>query len=236
MNNINITRSVGEIVAEDYRTAKVFDKYGIDYCCGGKIALSDICIENGIDQNEILREIEAVKNIPADRSHNYSSWTNSFLADYIINTHHTYLKENLDQIDAYTQKISQVHGEKHPEVREISAIFAKIVTELNAHLREEEEVCFPAIRRVEEAKKLGKSPAVEDIETIARTLERFEAEHNEVGEAVHKIRQLAKDYSLPDDACNTFTITYHKLKEFEEDLHKHVHLENNVLFPKVSVL
>lgn len=238
MQNIpsDINRTVGEIVAEDYRTAKVFDKYGIDYCCGGKIALSDICLEKGIDQKELFREIEATKNIPLDRTQNYSAWTNSFLADYIINTHHTYLKENLDQIAAYTRKIAQVHGEKHPEVREIAAIFSKIVTDMYAHLREEEEVCFPAIRRVEDAKKLGKPPAVEDIAIITRTLERFDAEHNEVGEAAHKIRELAKDYSLPDDACNTFMITYQKLKEFEEDLHKHVHLENNVLFPKVSVL
>jgi len=239
----DINRSVGEIVADDYRTAKVFEKYGVDYCCGGKTTLSDICLEQGIDRAEIVREIEAVKNTPIERSQNYAAWTNSFLADYIINTHHTYLKENLDQIAAYTTKIAQVHGEKHPEVREIAALFAKIVTlfakivtDLSAHLREEEEVCFPAIKRVEEAKKLGKSPSVEDIETIARTLEKFDVEHNEVGEAAHKIRRLAKDYALPDDACNTFMITYQKLKEFEEDLHKHVHLENNVLFPKVSVI
>jgi len=232
----DINRSVGEIVADDYRTAKVFEKYGVDYCCGGKTTLSDICLEQGIDRAEIVQEIEAVKNTPIERSQNYAAWTNSFLADYIINTHHTYLKENLDQIAAYTTKIAQVHGEKHPEVREIAALFAKIVTDLSAHLREEEEVCFPAIKRVEEAKKLGKSPSVEDIETIARTLEKFDVEHNEVGEAAHKIRRLANDYALPDDACNTFMITYQKLKEFEEDLHKHVHLENNVLFPKVSVI
>lgn len=232
----DFNKNIGEIVAEDYRTAKVFDKYGIDYCCGGKIPLSDICRDKGVSPEALLQEIDAVKKTSLDKSLNYSSWTNSFLADYIINTHHTYLKENLDQIAAYTRKIADVHGEKHPEVREIADIFSKIVVDMYAHLREEEEVCFPAIRRVEDAKKLGKPPAVEDIAIISRTLERFDAEHNEVGEAAHKIRELSKDYSLPDDACNTFMITYQKLKEFEEDLHKHVHLENNVLFPKVSVL
>lgn len=234
--NSNIKDTVGEIVAKDYRTAKVFDKYGIDYCCGGKVALSDICSERGIDPAEFSREIEEARKTPLDRSQNYSAWTNSFLADYIINTHHTYLKENLDQIASYTRKIAEVHGEKHPEVKEIAAIFSRIVTDMYAHLREEEEVCFPAIRRVEAAKTLGNPPAVEDIAIITRTLERFETEHDEVGEAAHRIHELSQNYSLPDDACNTFMITYQKLKEFEEDLHKHVHLENNVLFPKVSVL
>ncbi len=236
ITNSDKNRTVGEIVAEDYRTATVFDKYGIDYCCGGKVDLSAVCLEKGIEESELVREIEAVKNTPPDRSRNYSAWTNSFLADYIINTHHTYLKDNLDQIAGYTRKIAQVHGENHPEVREIDAIFSKIVTDLKAHLQEEEEVCFPAIRRLEETKNLGKSPADEDIATIRLTLKRLDAEHNEVGEAAHKIRELAQDYALPNDACNTFMITYKKLKEFEEDLHKHVHLENNILFPRLSGL
>ncbi len=232
--NSDINRTVGEIVADDYRTANVFDKYDIDYCCGGKVALSDVCLEKGIDRQQLFREIEEAKNTPIDRSQNYSAWTNSFLADYIINTHHSYLKENLDKIAAYTQKIAEVHGEKHPEVKEIATIFSKIAKDLLAHLREEEEVCFPAIRRIEEADKLGKPVADEDVAIISRTLEKFDVEHNEVGEAAHKIRELAQDYALPDDACNTFMITYKKLKEFEGDLHKHVHLENNVLFPRVS--
>ena len=235
-NSLDINRTIGDIVADDYRTAKVFDKYGIDYCCGGKVVLSDICLEKGIDQAELSHEIEAARNTPVDRSQNYSAWSNSFLADYIINTHHSYLKENLDQIAAYTQKIADVHGENHPEVKEIATIFAKIATDMYAHLKEEEEVCFPAIRRVEEAKKVGKPPVDDDVAIITRTLERFDVEHNEIGEASHKIRELAQDYALPGDACNTFMITYKKLKEFEDDLHKHVHLENNILFPKVSVL
>ncbi len=234
--NSDQQRTVGEIVAADFRTARIFDKYGIDYCCGGKIAFQDVCLEKGIDPAELSREIEAVKKTPLEKSQNFSAWPSSFLADYIITTHHTYLRDNLDQIASYTRKIAEVHGEKHPEVREITAIFAGIVKDMYVHLKEEEDVCFPAIKRVEEAKKLGKSPSVEDIEIITRSLERFEAEHDEVGEAAHKISELSQNYSLPDDACNTFLITYQKLKEFEEDLHKHVHLENNVLFPKVSRL
>lgn len=230
----DIDRTVGEIVAEDYRTAKVFEKYGVDYCCGGKISLADICLERQIDREQILGEIEAVKKTPIGRSENYAAWTNSFLVDYIVNTHHSYLQENLEQIAASTKKVAQVHGENHPEVKEIAAIFAKIVSDLTAHLREEEEVCFPAIKRVEEAGRLGRPAAVEDLETITRSLEKFDAEHDEVGEATHQIRRLAKDYALPADACNTFMVTYQKLREFEEDLHKHVHLENNILFPRLS--
>jgi regulator of cell morphogenesis and NO signaling len=236
MENTNafLNRTIGEIVAEDYRAAAVFEKHGVDFCCGGQVTLADTCLEKGLDPARIIEEIGAVQNTPIERGRNYGSWSLSFLADYIINTHHTYLKENLEEIVASTQKIAQVHGERHPEVVEIAAIFAKIENDMLAHLRAEEEVCFPAIKRVEEAQKAGLSPSVEDIETIRHSLENFHLEHEEIGDAAHKIRDLAKGFALPDDACNTFMITYQKLQEFEDDLHKHVHLENNILFPKVT--
>ncbi|KJS00515.1 MAG: iron-sulfur cluster repair protein ScdA [Desulfobulbaceae bacterium BRH_c16a] len=236
MENTNafLKRTIGEIVADDYRAATVFEKHGVDFCCGGQVTLSDTCLEKGLDPARIIDEIEAVQKTPVERGRNYGSWSLSFLADYIVNTHHTYLRENIGEIVAYTQKIAKVHGEHHPEVVEIAAIFAKIENDMLAHLRAEEEVCFPAIKRVEEAQKAGMSPSVEDIETIRHSLLNFHLEHEEIGDAAHKIRHLAKGFALPDDACNTFMITYQKLQEFEDDLHKHVHLENNILFPKVT--
>lgn len=236
MRNANSVKdkTIGEIVADDYRTAAVFEKHGIDFCCGGKIALSAICQGKGIDPAAITREIEAAKSMPVDRSQNFTAWTLSFLADYIINTHHTYLKENTRQIAAYAHKIAEVHGAHHPEVLEIAAIFDKIATDMAAHLREEEEVFFPAIKRVEATRKAGTVSEAKDIETITRSLEKLSREHEEIGEATHKIRHLAKGYAIPDDVCNTFMVTYQKLKEFEDDLHKHVHLENNILFQKAA--
>lgn len=229
-------KTIGEFVAEDYRTAAVFERHGIDFCCGGQVPLAQACREKGVDPEQILSGIEAVKNEPAKRSENYAAWELPFLADYIVNTHHVWLKDNDPTITAYTRKIAQVHGAHHPEVIEIATLFEKIETDMDAHLREEEEVFFPAVKRAATAQKAGQMPAPEDRETIKKSLEQLRREHEEVGDAIHKIRHLANDYAIPADVCNTFMVTYQKLQEFEEDLHKHVHLENNILFPKAARL
>ena len=229
-------KTIGEIVADDYRTAKVFENHGIDFCCGGNVALAATCTEKGIDLATITGELEAVKSEPVERSQNYASWELPFLADYIINAHHAYLKENTGQIAAYAHKIAAVHGAHHPEVIEIAAIFDKIAADLAAHLREEEEVFFPAIKRADAARKAGSAPEAKDIETIRNSLKKLSHEHEEIGDAIHTIRHLAKEYAIPGDVCNTFVVTYQKLKEFEDDLHKHVHLENNILFLKAAQL
>lgn len=228
--------TVGELVADDFRIAGVFEKHGIDFCCGGRISIAEICREKGLDPTPLLQEIAEVKNTPVDRSHNYSAWALPFLADYIVNTHHSYLNENTAQIVAYSNKIAEVHGGHHPEVIEIATIFAKIATDMTAHLREEEEVLFPAIKRIDAARRAGNTPEALDMETIQSTLIRLDREHQEIGDAIHAIRHLAKGYAIPEDVCNTFAVTYRKLQEFEDDLHKHVHLENNILFPKAAQL
>lgn len=228
--------TVGDFVAEDYRTASVFERYGIDFCCGGKVPLSVACRERGVDPAALIGEIEAVKNEPLERSQNYASWGLPFLSDYIITTHHGYLNENTAQIAVYAHKIAEVHGERHPEVIEIAGIFDRIATDMAAHLREEEEVLFPAIKRIDAARKGGVEPEATDLRTIREALAKLNQEHDAIGDAVHKIRDLSKGYAIPDDVCNTFVVTYRKLKEFEDDLHKHVHLENNILFPKAARL
>ena len=229
-------KTIGEIVAADFRTAKVFENHGIDFCCGGKVALAATCIGKGLDLATITSELEAVQNEPAERSQNYSSWSLPFLADYIVNTHHVYLKENDDQIAAYARKIAGVHGVHHPEVIQIATIFDKIATDISAHLKEEEEVFFPALKRADAARAAGATPDAKDRETIRVSLLRLYREHEEIGDSVHTIRHLSKEYAIPGDVCNTFMVTYKKLKEFEDDLHKHVHLENNILFPKAERL
>jgi len=204
-------KTIGELVAADYRTAKVFEKYGIDFCCGGKIPLSVACKEKGIDLAAIRREIVAAGSEPLERSQNYAAWGLPFLSDYIVNTHHAYLNENLSQIAVYANKIAEVHGSKHPEVIEIAGIFDKIATAMTAHLREEEEVFFPAIKRIDAARKVGAEPDAGDLKTLKECLAKLDQEHEEIGDAVHRIRHLSHDYAIPDDVCNTFMLTYRKL-------------------------
>lgn len=228
--------TVGAIVAADFRTAGVFERHGIDFCCGGKVSLADICREKGLDPATLQEELAAIQSAPLERSSNYDAWSLSFLADYIVNTHHVYLNENTAQIAAYAEKIAGVHGSHHPEVIEIAAIFARIATDMADHLREEEEVLFPAIRRIEAAVKAGTPAQAADLDAIGKSLVTLDREHEAIGDAVHSIRHLASGYVIPGDVCNTFAVTYRKLKEFEDDLHKHVHLENNILFPKAARL
>jgi regulator of cell morphogenesis and NO signaling len=229
-------KTVGQIVAEDFRTAGVFDKYGIDFCCGGSVPLSEACREKGADPAAVAREIEAAKSSPLGRELNYAAWELPFLADYIVNTHHAYLRENTGQIAAYARKIAEVHGARHPEVVEIAAIFDRVAADMVGHLKEEEEVLFPAVRRIAAARKAGSPAEPEDLESIRASLEQLDREHQEIGDAVHAIRDLSDGYAVPEDACNTYLVTYHKLREFEDDLHKHVHLENNILFPGAAQL
>jgi regulator of cell morphogenesis and NO signaling len=229
-------RTIGEIVADDYRTAKVFADHGIDFCCGGGVTLAAVCAERGIDLATLTGQLDAARSGPVEQGQNYGSWELSFLAGYIRNVHHTYLRENTGQIAAYAHKIAGVHGADHPEVIEIAAVFDQLSVRVAAHLQEEEAVLFPAVDRVDAARKAGSEPTASDRGTIEESLAKLGREHDEIGAAIHGIRHLAKGYLIPDGVCNTFVVTYQRLKEFEDDLHKHVHLENNLLFPKAALL
>lgn len=229
-------QTVGDLVAGNYRTAAVFEKYGIDFCCGGKVTVAAACREKGIDQEQLFRDLHQAAAEQVERSRNYGAWELPFLADYIVNTHHGYLREETDGIAAYTRKIAEVHGAHHPEVIEIAKIFRKVAGELFEHLRQEEEVLFPAIRKIDAATKGGSAPDAGEIAELRRTIAELGHEHDEIGAAVHQIRALARDYAIPADVCTTYVLTYQKLKEFEDDLHMHVHLENNILFPKAAKL
>jgi regulator of cell morphogenesis and NO signaling len=229
-------KTIGEIVAEDFRTAGVFTTYGIDFCCGGNVPLSSVCEAKGLELSAILREVEAARSEPLEPSRNYAAWELPFLADYIVTTHHGYLNENTGRIAVYAHKIAEVHGAHHPEVVEIARIFDTIANDMAAHLREEEEVLFPLIKRIDAARKTGEDPGEKDREAITACLAKLNLEHEAIGAATHEIRHLSKGYEIPGDVCTTFVVTYRKLKEFEDDLHKHVHLENNILFPKAAQL
>ena len=230
-----VSETVGAVVARDYRAAAIFERYGIDFCCGGNVPLAKACQDNGIDQEALRRELEQAAAQPVDRSQNYDAWELPFLADYIVNTHHIYLRENIPTIGSYAHKIAQVHGAYHPEVVEIAGIFDKLAADMALHLQKEEEQLFPAIRKLVSLEKEGNA-AAGDVEELRKILAELSHEHDEVGAAIHEIRRLADDYTVPADVCNTFMVTYRKLREFEDDLHKHVHLENNILFLKAARL
>jgi regulator of cell morphogenesis and NO signaling len=232
---VSAERTVGAIVAEDYRSAAAFERHGIDFCCGGRATLGEACRAKGLEPEALLAEIAQAREAgPVDRGRNFSAWELGFLADYIVNTHHAWLRENDPSIAAYAAKIAEVHGANHPELVEISALFSKIAADMVEHLREEEELFFPTLKRLEAAGKSGRSAAADDLGLARDSLAGLGRDHEAIGEATHRIRALASGYLLPPDACATYALAYRKLAEFEEELHEHVHLENNVLFPRVS--
>ncbi len=228
------TTEVGDIVAGDYRTAAVFEKHGIDFCCGGAVTLAAACAAKAIDPSVLLRELETATKTPARQDADNASWTLTRLIDHIKAIHHAYVRANTAQTAAYARKILAVHGDQHPELAQIAASFDQMATALMAHLEQEEEVVFPAIKRAEAAGRTGAAPEAADAAAIARGVETLVREHEQVGAALHRIRDLAMGYGLPPDACATYSLTYERLQAFEADLHKHVHLENNILFPRAS--
>lgn len=218
--------TIGEIVANDFRASTVFKDAGIDFCCGGKQTLTVACKEKGIVKEDLLNELASLDEESISPSENFKEWEIGFLSDYIVNTHHRYVKKKLPEITFYTEKISSVHGDHHPELIEVANIFSDVVTELTQHLQNEEEVLFPAIKELllsgSEASKV----------TIIDEITRMSDEHDFAGGEIDKINEITNGYLLPEDACNTYKVAFTLLKQFEDDLHIHIHLENNILFPK----
>jgi len=222
--------TVGEIVANDFRTSSVFKKAGIDFCCGGKQSFLEACTENKTDALELENEILKITEEPVNEFMNFKNWDPVFLSEYIVNTHHKFVLKNLPELVFYTQKIASVHGENHPELVEIADLFGKIDAELLQHLKNEEEVLFPAIKEV------VSTNSAKAKETIKSEIERMLGEHDFAGGAMDDINKISKGYQVPEDGCNTYRVAFKLLEQFEDDIHIHVHLENNILFRKALEL
>jgi regulator of cell morphogenesis and NO signaling len=234
-NMISAEKKVSEVVASNIKTAHVFKKYGIDFCCGGGVSLSRACEKNQVDLNQLLSDLASVdeKILP---SQNYNAWQLDFLINYIVNTHHQYVTEALAMIDSYAEKVAKVHGEGHPPVIKIYELFKLVASELSGHMKKEELILFPYINKMVQSQKLGLSVAASHFGSVINPITMMEQEHETAGNLMKEIAQLTNSYTPPEWACNTFKALYAKLEEFEQDLHMHVHLENNILFPKAVLL
>lgn len=223
-------QTIAEIVSDDYRTAAVFKKHQMDFCCGGKKPVKDVCENNGLNEETLMTELnEAVQNKPSHESINFSSWSPELLITFIEQQHHTYVKEALPRINAYLQKVAYRHGETQHELIEIFRLFNLLSQELTDHTLDEEIRVFPAI------KSLSKNEPTDEKDIPSLILELVD-EHSKAGEIMTTIRSLSDNFTPPDWACNTYTVAFAELEAFEKDLHHHIHLENNILFPKAALL
>lgn len=218
---MKLDSSVGELVAQDYRRALVFKKYGIDFCCGGKTPLSKACKDAKVDPKLVLKELELKKEKLVD----FSSMTIPALVKHILEKHHSYLKENIPHIRTILEKVVRVHGDHHPELSDAKKIFDDLDNELGPHMMKEEQVLFPMMTAKDDDPSFscnnGKGPIAQ-----------MEYEHTQVGEMLRKLRKTCDGYKPPQGACASYRALYALLEDMENDVFMHIHLENNVLFPK----
>jgi regulator of cell morphogenesis and NO signaling len=229
MNQLMTQKKVGGIVASNFKTAKVFTSYGIDFCCKGGISLEEACANKGVDMDQVLKELAKASKIPEEVV--YASLSPSELITHIINNHHQYVENTLPILTSYLQKLATVHGERHPEILEIRDEFQAAAEALSQHMRKEELILFPYIKAMEEARNNNFPLSVPHFGHINNPIQMMEEEHDTEGERFRTISKLSSNYNPPADGCQTYKVAFAMLKEFEEDLHTHIHLENNILFP-----
>ncbi len=230
--NITEENKIGELVAQNYRTAAVFKRHKIDFCCKGNRSLKEVCDDKKIDLNALLPELKEAVNQNDSTSIDFNSWDLDLLADYIEKKHHRYVEEHIPMLQQYLHKLCRVHGDRHPELLEINEHFHQCAGALTAHMKKEELVLFPYIRKMVKSKQTHENIQPPHFGTVENPVRMMMHEHDVEGERFRTIAQLTNQYTPPEDACNTYRVTYNLLQEFENDLHLHIHLENNILFPK----
>ena len=233
--NIENQETIGEIAVKDLRKVAVFKKYGIDFCCGGKKTVAEICKEKNLDTTQVQAELRQIESENKVSNISYNDWELDFLVDYIINTHHNYVRKYLPELMAYATKVAQVHGPQHPELIPIQKLVEEINEELTEHMELEEKMLFSHVKKIVETRKAN-MPLVKQEKNFADLINELEKEHDQVGRAFDKIRELSLGYALPFDACASYKLLFKMLQEFEDDLHIHIHLENNILFPKAILM
>jgi regulator of cell morphogenesis and NO signaling len=228
-------QTIASIVRENYKTAEIFSKHKIDFCCGGKKSVGEACANSSVDFAQISKELDEIC-VEMSSENEYSNWESSKLIDYILENHHVYVKESVPYLSQLLSKIADVHGENHPELLEVRDIYEEATGALWEHMENEELVVFPAIKVMEEANKKGEEIPPMGFGNVNNSIAIMEEEHDFEGVSFKKIAALTHDFTPPEDACNTYTVAFAKLKEFVADLHQHIHLENNVLFENAKTL
>lgn len=235
---IDVAKALKEIVLGMPSSAKVFDQLGIDYCCGGERRLDEACRAAGLQIEVVVGALESGENVKQPEGDTID-WTVQPLAglmDHIVEKHHTFCRQEVARLEPLVEKVIQAHGAAHSELRRIKAVFSGLTKELLMHLTKEEQTLFPYIARMEEAMTKGIPFPRPAFGTVQNPVRMMVMEHDNSGAALHQMRSLSNNYQLPTDACNSYRALYDGLKSFEGDMHQHVHLENNILFPRAVAM
>jgi regulator of cell morphogenesis and NO signaling len=227
-----MNKTVKDFVVEDFRTAAVFEQHGIDFCCGGGVTLEEACARKGIEAEAVRRELEELASAPAGMNPRFERWELDALVEHIVTSHHAFVKGAIPVLMAHTAKVASVHGGRHPEVVEIYELMRAVAEEMTSHMQKEELMLFPYIKALAKSMREGTEPPRAPFGSVANPIRMMESEHSSAGGAMERIRELTNGFRPPEDACTTYRVSFQELAQFERDLHVHVHLENNILFPR----
>ena len=236
--SITAEKTVREVALENPAATRIFEKLGIDYCCGGNRSLEEACRTANLPMDEVLDSLEMAEQ-SARALQNDRDWTTEMLADliaHIISTHHKYVREEMARLGPLFDKVCSVHGKNHPELLQIRVSFQGLEQELTMHMMKEERILFPYIVRMEES-VIQKEPLLPPpFGSVQNPVAMMMHEHDSAGEALRSMRKASAGYTPPGDACISFQTLYKALADFEADLHQHIHLENNILFPRAIAM
>ena len=234
--NLNLQTPVGEIARFNYKTVEVFEKLRIDFCCGGDLSLEEACKRQKVGAEEVLSSIKKLIDSSQTDNDRIHALPLGQLIDHIIDVHHSYVVESIPVLQRYLNKITGVHGANHPELAVVEDYFNQAAANLLQHMEKEEQILFPAIKEMLLAKAGESVFSGSHCGTVQSPISVMKQEHEAEGDRFEKISAMTNNYTIPGDACNTFAYAYQKLQEFEQDLHRHIHLENNILFPEAIKL
>jgi regulator of cell morphogenesis and NO signaling len=223
-------QTLAGIVLNDHRTATVLEKYQLDFCCKGKRTLEEACVEKGLSAAEITAELQSSDKAGSCCVTPFTNMTAAQLISYIVTQHHSYVKQSMPLMYSHLERVAAKHGDRFPEMIAVFSLFGQLQRDMSLHMQKEEFVLFPAIARAELASG-NRGRVANEAGIISRAVNVMESEHDTAGEIMQCINELTHNYEEPAGACTTFRLSLGELKDFEEDLHRHVHLENNVLFP-----
>jgi regulator of cell morphogenesis and NO signaling len=232
MNELG-NKTLAQIVTGNHKAAGLFEKYHLDFCCKGKRSLQQACVEQNLSMEQVLTDLSALNSNRKNTSNQYfDKITLTELADYIVSTHHEYVKSEMPKISVYLHKVASKHGHHHPELLKISELFADIQEEMITHMQKEELILFPRIKELERIVMQQPGQLKLNESYLMAPITIMQQEHDHAGNILEKIRLLSNNFTPPNDACTTYRLGFTSLHAFETDLHQHVHLENNILFPR----
>ncbi|MGZ4815089.1 MAG: iron-sulfur cluster repair di-iron protein [Terriglobales bacterium] len=228
---LDATKTVREFALEVPQATRLFEKLGIDYCCGGGKPLTEACLQANVPLDEVLQNLSD-GTVEENESTNWKQANLSDLIDHIVTKHHGYVKQELPRLDSLMNKVASKHGPKHPELSKMQELLAALDAELTSHLMKEEQVLFPYVVDCERTLRESGRVRPPMFGSVRNPIHMMELEHDSAGEVLKEMRAISNGFTAPEDGCFSFKTLYQGLMGFEADLHQHIHLENNILFPR----